>query len=188
MGIEMFIEFARVLWEGQDAMTLEQDVRVFEGLRHRPDAQENAAPVAIGALYEYAAGAGIPLPQLTPEQMGQWGGEIFLFPNFFVLPQYGNALSYRCRPHEDNPEKCRFEVWSLTLYPEGHEPGRATLRGRFAQDDEANWGLIPRQDFSNMERQQRGVHSDSFSHMRLATEWEGAIANLHYEVDRYIER
>jgi len=188
VSIEMFIEFARLLWEGQDAMTLENDVRVFEGLRRRPDAQENAAPIAISALYEYATGSGIPLPQLTPEQMTQWGGEIFLFPNFFVLPQYGNALSYRFRPFDDDPEKCLFEVWSLTLYPEGHEPGRATLRGRFAQDDEENWGLIPRQDFSNIERQQRGTHSDSFDHMRLATEWEGAIANLHHEVDRHIAR
>ena len=169
-------------------MTLENDVRVFEGLRRRPDAQENAAPIAISALYEYATGSGIPLPQLTPEQMTQWGGEIFLFPNFFVLPQYGNALSYRFRPFDDDPEKCRFEVWSLTLFPEGHNPGRATLRGRFAQDDEENWGLIPRQDFSNIERQQRGIHSDSFDHMRLATEWEGAIANLHHEVDRHIAR
>ena len=167
-------------------MTLERDVRVFEGIRNRPEAQENAAPVAIAALYEYSAGAGIPLPQLTPEQMGQWGGEVFLFPNFFVLPQYGNASSYRCRPYGDDPEKCLFEVWSLTLYPEGHDPGRASLMGRFAQDDE-NWGLIPRQDFSNMERQQRGLHSDSFKELRLATEWEGAITNLHLEVDRYID-
>jgi hypothetical protein len=95
-------------------------------------------------------------------------------------------LSYRCRPYDDNPEKCLFEVWSLTLYPEGHDPGRASLTGRFAQNDE-NWGLIPRQDFSNMERQQRGLHSDSFKESRLATEWEGAISNLHLEVDRYID-
>lgn len=185
---DLFIESARTLWEGQDAMTLERDVRVFEGIRHLPEAQTDAAPVALAALYEYARGAGIPLPVLTPDQMKQWGGEIFLFPNFFVLPQFGNALSYRCRPYGNDPEWCRFEVWSLTLYPEGEDPGRAQLRGRFAQDDEENWGLIPRQDFSNMERQQRGLHSDSFRSMRLATEWEGAIANLHYEVDRYIER
>jgi phenylpropionate dioxygenase-like ring-hydroxylating dioxygenase large terminal subunit len=188
MPADIFIEAARVLWEGQDAMTLERDVRVFESIRNRPGAQEDAAPAAIAALYEYAQGAGIPLPVLEPEQMAQWGGEIFLFPNFFVLPQYGNALSYRCRPYNDDPEWCRFEVWSLTLYPEGEEPGRAELKGRFAQDDETNWGLIPRQDFSNMERQQRGLHSDSFQAMRLATEWEGAITNLHREVDRYIER
>ncbi len=185
---DYFIENARVLWEGQDAMTLERDVRVFESIRHRPEAKDDAAPVAIAALYEYARGAGIPLPELTPTHMAQWGGEVFLFPNFFVLPQYGNALSYRCRPWNDDPEWCRFEVWSLTLYPEGEEPGRAQLKGRFAQDDVENWGLIPRQDFSNMERQQRGLHSDSFQAMRLATEWEGAITNLHREVDRYIER
>lgn len=184
---DYFIENARVLWEGQDAMTLERDVRLFEGIRNKPGAAEDAAPAAIAALYEYAQGAGIPLPVLTPEQMAQWGGEVFLFPNFFVLPQYGNALSYRCRPYKDDPEWCRFEVWSLTLYPEGEEPGRAQLKGRFEQDDEENWGLIPRQDFSNMERQQRGLHSDSFKEMRLATEWEGAITNLHQEVDRYIE-
>jgi hypothetical protein len=110
------------------------------------------------------------------------------------LSQFLRAAAVRQCPElslpafEDNPEKCVFEVWSLTLYPEDEDPGRATLKGRFAQDDQENWGLIPRQDFSNMERQQRGVHSDSFTHMRLATEWEGAIANLHYEVDRYIER
>ena len=38
-----------------------------------------------------------------------------------------------------------------------------------------------------MERQQRGLHSDSFKELRLATEWEGAISNLHLEVDRYID-
>ena len=52
MSPDTFIEAARMLWEGQDAMTLERDVRVFEGIRNRPDAQANAIPVAIGALYE----------------------------------------------------------------------------------------------------------------------------------------
>jgi phenylpropionate dioxygenase-like ring-hydroxylating dioxygenase large terminal subunit len=187
MPADVFIESARVLWEGQDAMTLERDVRVFESIRNRPGAQEDAAPSAIAALYEYAQGAGIPLPALEPEQMAQWGGEVFLFPNFFVLPQYGNALSYRCRPYNDDPEWCRFEVWSLTLYPEGEEPGRAELKGRFAQDDEENWGLIPRQDFRNIEKQQRGLHSRSFGAMRLSSEWERAISNMHEELDRYLD-
>jgi hypothetical protein len=29
------------------------------------------------------------------EGMRLWGGEVFSFPNFFVLPMYGNALCYR---------------------------------------------------------------------------------------------
>jgi phenylpropionate dioxygenase-like ring-hydroxylating dioxygenase large terminal subunit len=187
LSADQFIEFARVLWEGQDAMTLERDIRIFEGLRHRvpPDADFGSA--AIAALYEYAAGAGIPLAPLN-EGMSLWGGEIFLFPNYFMLPQFGNSLAYRIRPHDDHPERCRFEVWSLTTYPEGQEPGRAQLKGRFSSDDSDNWGLIPLQDFSNIERQQRGLHSRSFSQLRLATEWERAISNMHEELDRYLAR
>jgi hypothetical protein len=120
--------------------------------------------------------------------MSLWGGEVFLFPNYFMLPQFGNSLAYRIRPHNDDPEWCRFEVWSLTTYPEGQEPGRAALKGRFAQDDSDNWGLIPLQDFSNIERQQRGLHSRGFSELRLATEWERAISNMHEELDRYLAR
>ena len=54
--------------------------------------------------------------------------------------------------------------------------------------DTENWGLIPRQDFSNIERQQRGLHSLSFTELRLATEWERAISNMHEELDRYLAR
>lgn len=187
--IEAIIESSRLLWTGLDAMTLERDFRAIEALRHIPVAAGGSVGAAlVNSVYERAAAEGVQLPAPDRHAIGRWGGMFFAFPNFFVLPQYGNALSYRCRPFDDNPEKCLFEVWSLTLYPEGQDPGRATLSGRFDQADQENWGLIPRQDFSNMERQQRGVHSDSFTHMRLATEWEGAIANLHYEVDRYIER
>ncbi len=180
-----FIERNRILWEGQDAMVLERDLRVFEGLRHRVPPGEDFATAAIAALFEYARGAGIPMAP-PGEGMRLWGGEIFVFPNFFVLPMYANALSYRIRPYGDDPECCRFEVWSLTTYPEGSEPGRARLAGRFAHDDADHWGLIPRQDFSNIERQQRGLHSRSFRSMRLATEWERAISNMHEELDRYL--
>jgi phenylpropionate dioxygenase-like ring-hydroxylating dioxygenase large terminal subunit len=184
-GAEEFLESARTLWEGQDAMTLERDLHVFEAMRNRVTPGEDFPTAAIKALFEYAAGAGIPM-STSPEGIRLWGGEIFLFPNFFVLPMYGNALSYRVRPHRDDPECCRFEVWSLTTYPKGQEPGRAALKGRFATDDVENWGLIPRQDFGNIERQQRGVHSRSFTGHRLATEMERAISNMHEELDRYL--
>ncbi|WP_007514126.1 aromatic ring-hydroxylating oxygenase subunit alpha [Pseudofrankia saprophytica] len=184
-GAEAFLSRSQTLWEGQDAMTLERDLHVFRGMRNRVPPGEDFATAAIKALFDYAEGAGIPL-RPTPEGMRMWGGEVFLFPNFIVIPQFGNALSYRIRPHNDDPEWCRFEVWSLTMYPEGEEPGRPKLKGRFAADDTENWGLIPRQDFSNIERQQRGLHSRSFRQHRLATEWEPIISNMHVELDRYL--
>ena len=182
---EGFLESMRLLWEGQDAMILERDLRIFEGVRSRVGPGEDYASAAIAALIDYDSGAGIPL-RTTPEAMRLWGGEVYLFPNFFFLPMYSNSLSYRARPYNDDPEMCRFEVWSLTMPPAGEEPGRAQLKGRFALDDAENWGLIPRQDFSNMERQQRGLHSRSFRENRLASQSECAISNMHLEVDRYL--
>lgn len=184
-GPQAFLDRSRTLWEGQDAMTLERDLHVFRGMKNRVAPGEDFAAVAIKALFDYAEGAGIPL-RPTPEGMRLWGGGVILFPNFLVLPQFGNALSYRARPYQDDPEWCRFEVWSLTTYPEGEEPGRPTLKGRFAADDTDNWSLIPRQDFSNIERQQRGMHSRSYRGHRLATEMEVAISNAHTELDRYL--
>jgi phenylpropionate dioxygenase-like ring-hydroxylating dioxygenase large terminal subunit len=186
-GPDGFLDRSRTLWEGQDAMTLERDLQIFEGMRNKVPPGEDFPTAAIKALFDYAEGAGIPL-RTKPEGMRLWGGEIFLFPNFFFLPQYENALSYRVRPYNDDPDWCRFEVWSLTMYPEGQEPGRATLEGRYATDDAEHWGLIPRQDFSNMARQQRGVHSRGFRESRLATEMEQAISNMHLELDRYLSR
>ena len=184
-GKEGFLGSDRLLWEGQDAMVLERDIRVFEGVRNKvgPDGDYPAA--AIAALIDYAKGAGIPI-RATPESRRLWGGEIFLFPNFFYLPKYSNALSYRVRPYNDDPEMCRFEVWSLTMPAAGEEVPRARLMGRYAADDAENWGRVPRQDFSNLERQQRGLHSRSFKEHRLATVWERAISNMHEELDRYL--
>ncbi len=184
-GADQFIEGLRVLWEGQDAMVLEQDLRVFESIRDQVPPDVDFGQAAIGALYEHAAREGIPMPP-PGEHLQLWGGEIFLFPNYFMLPMFGNSLAYRSRPFEDDPERCRFEIWSLTTYPETHDPGRARLQGRFAKDDLEHWGLIPRQDMSNIERIQRGLHSRGFRESRLATEWERAVSNMHEELDRYL--
>lgn len=184
---DQYIELAQILWEGQDAMTLERDLRVMASVRDQPGAEDNFPVLAVGAIYEHAEQAGIPIAPYSAA-MKLWGGEVFAFPNYFVLPQFANALCYRARPFGNDPERCRFEVWSLTTYPEGGEPGPPKLKGRFAKDDAENWGLIPLQDFSNIERQQRGLHSRSFEQLRLATDWERAISKMHEALDRYLAR
>ena len=68
------------------------------------------------------------------------------------------------------------------------EPARAQLMGRFDKDDTEHFGLIPRQDMGNIERQQRGFHSLAYRESRLSTEWERAITNMHEELDRYLAR
>jgi nitrite reductase/ring-hydroxylating ferredoxin subunit len=181
-----FIAYARMLSGGQDAMTLDTDIRVFERLRDTVGADNpDFGSAAVGALYENAAAAGIPMPAPS-EKLILWGGDIYMFPNYLMLPMYGNCLCYRSRPHNDDPEWCEFDVWSLTSYPSGQEPVRAELLGVFDKEDEEHWGLIPRQDFSNIERQQRGLHTAGFEHLRLSSKYEVSIANMHEELDRRI--
>jgi phenylpropionate dioxygenase-like ring-hydroxylating dioxygenase large terminal subunit len=184
---DAILESVRLLSSGLEAMTLPREVQVIEGMRHRPipDGSTFGAEL-VKAVYEYAAGAGIPLPPPDPAALARWGGMFFLFPNYFVLPQYGNALVYRVRPNGDDPESCRFELWSLSIPPTGQEIPRAVVEGPYAPDDIDHWPRIPLQDFSNIGRQQRGLHSRSFDGLRLSHAYESGITTMHRQLDRYL--
>ncbi|MTD15182.1 Rieske 2Fe-2S domain-containing protein [Nakamurella sp. YIM 132087] len=180
-----FLQAARLNWQGQDAMTLERDITVFESVAGGMDTRDPAyTKKAIDALFDFWKGAGVPAPDRTPEVLRMWGGDIHLFPNYLMLPMYANSLAYRVRPYNDDPDWCRFEVWSLTTYPEGHDNGRLEIAGTFDKDDADHWGLIPRQDFANLERMQRGIKNQSLTHTTLSELWEVTISNMHQELDR----
>ena len=139
-------------------------------------------------MYRWNTGAGIRMPDPDPEILGRWSSQWSIFPNFKLHPLFGNSISYRCRPDRDDPEHCYFEMWSLTLYPEGHEPGKPRFDGEFAFDDEENWPLICRQDFRNIERQQHGLHMPGLKGTRIAKKYEDGISNLHAHLDTYLAR
>jgi len=180
------LAFMQITQEGLDAMVLPKDVRVIEGLRNLDCPPEQFAAKVIEALYAWNAGAGIRLPNPEPDILARWGSQWFIFPNFMIHPLFGNAISYRSRPDSDDPEHCLFEFWSLTLYPEGQEPVKATYDGERPVDDASFWPPIPRQDFSNIERQQRGLHTPGYRSNRLASKFEDGIANMHVHLDSYL--
>jgi hypothetical protein len=45
---------------------------------------------------------------------------------------------------------------------------------------------IPRQDYSNIPIQQKGMHSEGFDYMRLAANVEGLVSNYQQLIDGYI--
>jgi phenylpropionate dioxygenase-like ring-hydroxylating dioxygenase large terminal subunit len=185
--MDAIIESVHLLNSGLEAMTLDREVHIIESMRHRPVPEGSTfGAELVKALYTYAAGAGIPLPPPDPAALARWGGMFFLFPNYFILPQYGNALVYRVRPHGSDPESCLFELWSLTIPATGEQTPRAVRQGPFAPDDADHWPRIPLQDFSNIGRQQRGVHSRGFDGLRLSRTYEGGIVNMHRQLDRYL--
>ena len=184
---EKALAFMQVVCEGLQAMVLEKDVAVVEGLRTTDCAPHEFSEKMIDALYAWNAGAGITFPERTAENLALWGSQWFVFPNFMIHPMYGNAISYRVRPDGDNPEACYFEVWSLTLKPDDEEITRPTFGGVIPAGSQ-EWPLIPRQDFVNIARQQRGLHTPGYKAQRLARRYEDGIANLHVHLDTYLAR
>jgi phenylpropionate dioxygenase-like ring-hydroxylating dioxygenase large terminal subunit len=186
-NFEKFLALLHLISDGLDGVVEERDLHVMEALRNKIDPDDPAfVQHAVAAVYEHAEGAGIPMVPLSEEVMKLWGGELFIFPHYLMVANLGNAIAHRSRPYNDDPEWSIFDTWALTTYPVGEEPERADLDGVFDKDDDENWGLVVRQDYSNMERQQRGLHSRSFERTRLAYGMEKTIANMHQELDRRI--
>jgi glycine betaine catabolism A len=107
----------------------------------------------------------------------------YCFPHFFVLPMYSSASSYRFRPL--GPEETLMEIWSLTRFPEDEEPP-ALARPEPWKCDDPRIPPIPQQDFSNLPRQQQGLHARGFEYMRFSEQIEGGILNFERTVDGFL--
>ena len=188
--IDMNIQFMRILSEGMAGMTHINDVRVAEGLRNLELPAEPSLAAAQwqrqlnDAVMSWHRGRGERMPDLNAlSEQGLTSAVNFCFPHFFLLPTYSSASSYRIRPL--TPETCLFELWSLTRFPPGMEPPRPPKPTPMAPDD-PRWPPIPGQDYSNLPRQQKGLHTKGFEYMRLSDKVEGMIGNYHRLIDGYL--
>jgi len=188
--IDAEIEYLRTMSEGMAGMVHANDVTAAETLR---DLELPAEPGAAIETWNRALNDAVmawhrerdtKIPDLN-ELDARGFNETFYqcFPHYFVLPMYSSASSYRFRPL--GPEETLMEIWSLTRYPEGQELGPPTPPEPWAPDD-PRWPPIPKQDFSNLPRQQRGLHARGFEFMRLSETMEGHISNFQRTIDGYL--
>ncbi len=182
--------FMRTLGDGMGGMTHENDIRIAEGLQNIELPPDPAAAMAAwrSALndavvaWHRARGSGMPdLNELARRGITDAIG--FAFPHYFILPTYSSASSYRIRPL--GPEDTLFEIWSLTRFPNDASAGKPTPPVPMAPDD-PRWPPIPAQDFSNLPRQQKGLHSKGFDFMRLSNQIEGLISNFERVIDGFL--
>jgi phenylpropionate dioxygenase-like ring-hydroxylating dioxygenase large terminal subunit len=188
--VDADLHYLRTMSDGMAGMVHANDVRIAEGLR---DMELPADPSLAMSTWQRAlnesvtswhraAGADIPdLNELDAAGMNEPMG--YCFPHYFVLPMYSSASSYRFRPL--GPEETLMEIWSLTRFPEGAEPGKPTPPEPWASND-PRWPPIPAQDFSNLPRQQKGLHAKGFEYMRLSERAEGHISNFERTVDGFL--
>jgi len=177
----------KLLADGMDAQVLPEDIEVVLSLQGKElQAGSSLGSEYVKALYAKAAAEQRPMPKPTSEALGMWGGEIFLFPNFMILPHAGNAMMYRARPVGLDPDRCIFEIYSTKSYPAAVRPPRAVVQCVTDIDDPQQVLQIPRQDLGNIPRMQKGLHSKSMRQTWLAKEQEKIILNMHQEMDRYL--
>ena len=176
--------------DGMAGMVHANDVRVAEGLRDMELPSDPTLAIAQwnrelnDAVTRWHQERRADIPDIN-ELDARGFNETFYqcFPNTFVLPMYSSASAYRFRPL--GPEETLMEIWSLTRYPEGEEPAKPTPPEPWECND-SRWPPIPAQDFSNLPRQQKGLHAKGFEYMRLNERLEGHISNFQRTIDGFL--
>ena len=185
------LQYLHTMSDGMAGMVHLKDVRIAEELRAGvalPDDPKQAAATwqrtLNDAVVAWHRGEGSTIPDLNAlEEQGMGDSMYYCFPHFFVLPMYSSASSYRFRPL--GPEETLMEIWSLTRYPAGAEPAVPPVPEVWEHND-SRWPPIPAQDFSNLPRQQKGLHAKGFEYMRLSAGAEGGISNFERLIDGFL--
>jgi glycine betaine catabolism A len=188
--VDAEIHYLHTMSDGMEGMVHANDVRIAEGLR---DIELPADPMLAMStwnrilneevvLWHRARGSDIPdLNDLEARGLNEPMG--YCFPHYFVLPMYSSASAYRFRPL--GPEETLMEIWSLTRFPDGSEAVTPEPPEPWEYND-PRWPPIPAQDFSNLPRQQKGLHAKGFEYMRLSEKAEGGISNFERTVDGFL--
>jgi len=184
------LHYLRTMNEGMAGMVHSRDVQVAEGLAEveLPADYRGAHAVWTRLLNDAVSQAhrarGCEVPDLNDlEEQGFNEPMGYCFPHYFVLPMFSSASSYRFRPL--GPEETLMEIWSLTRFPHDETPETPPVPEVWEHDD-PRWPPIPAQDFSNLPRQQRGLHARTFEFMRLSEKNEGHISNYQRVIDGFL--
>lgn len=186
--VDIMADRLNLLVTGMDAMVLKEDVALVRSLKGKPIPEGSSlGGEYVKALYATAAAEQRPMPKPAREVLNQWGGEIFVFPNLMILPQAGNCMIYRVRPNGFDPDSCIFEILSTKTYPATQPVPRPVVQSMEDVSDPEQFLQIPRQDFANIPRMQKGLHTKGCKQIWLADYYEKLILNMHQEIDRYVK-
>ena len=186
--VDLMLRFLDRLSSGMSGMVHPSEVEVARKTAEMELPEDPMA--ALGAYYAqvkidiHADGVarGLKVPDITALDAADPHRVVeFIFPHYFLLPFFGAMSSYRIRPL--TAETCIFEICSLAFLPD--DAPRVTEPTVLPYDSEA-FPEIPRQDYDNLPRQQRGLHATGFDYMRLSKDAEGLISNYQRLLDGYI--
>jgi hypothetical protein len=119
-----------------------------------------------------------------------------LFPNVSLSLKPDGCIFLRGTPHPRDPEKCFFDVWYFTLFPEGcdeyfaHSMAEAVKRNEEVEHQTGKLGDVflgggLDQDASVFLSQQRGLGSRGYRGVYLSGQ-ERRVQYYHQVIDEYI--
>jgi phenylpropionate dioxygenase-like ring-hydroxylating dioxygenase large terminal subunit len=119
-----------------------------------------------------------------------------VFPNVSFSMKPDGCIWLRATPHPTDPQKCLFDMWYLTLFPEGVSEYWSSSMGDWVSVDhpvehergvagEVSCGPGIDQDVAIWRTQQQGLRSRGFRGAHLAWQ-ERRIRFFHDTLDRYV--
>lgn len=183
-----FITGLERLADGMGGQVSQRELDILHDIRDMelPDNLEEAAGVFTHRFLEEITKrgrtSGLPVPDMVEMFKSTHYNVEFFFPHYFTVPTFSAMSSYRIRPL--TPETCFFEIWSLDFLNDGEveRPKTPTI----LPYDSDEFPEIPRQDYSNLPLQQKGLHATGFEYMRLSHKFEGMISNYQRLIDGYL--
>jgi phenylpropionate dioxygenase-like ring-hydroxylating dioxygenase large terminal subunit len=189
--VDKTLKFFATNGEGMAGMILKDEVAIAERVAAEIELPDDLFQ-AVGAFYSQCKDAvyqeglkrGLPVFDINKAEAEHGVSYVeFMFPHYFLLPFFSAMSSYRIRPL--TAETCLFEIWSLAPIAEDDPRPRITEPVVLPYDS-PDFPEIPRQDYSNLPRQQLGLHARGFEYMRLSNSKEGMISNYQRLIDGYL--
>lgn len=188
--IDLTVRHLAEISQGMGGMVQANEVAIARSLADMtlPDNLPDAARAFYARLRQditdQGRQSGAPVPDLNKIAMSHPVKAVeYIFPHFFVLPVFSAMSAYRVRPL--GPEECLFETWSLAMFPADEVRPRPVAPVPMSYDD-TRFPEVPRQDYANLPRQQRGLRTPGFEYMRLSRSIEGLISNYQRLIDGHL--
>ncbi len=121
--------------------------------------------------------------ELTRDQMVD-DFHYLIFPGLVFNTHAGGFLLFRIRPHATNPDHCWFDVWRF-VWPDENAPTPEPVPNVWVDQGTATFGQVLDQDFENLPRVQKGMHSTSLDFVTLSFQ-ERRVIHVHTAVDDYL--
>jgi hypothetical protein len=187
--VETQINHIARLSSGMAGMITAEEVKIAESLKQMELPSDlQSVPMAFynrlwKEITEQSRARGIPSPDLVELGKTEFNAVEFMFPHYFLLPMFSGMSGYRIRPL--TAETCYFELFSLSLHPEGEKSDAPEAPEPVSYED-PRIPEIPLQDYYNLPLQQLGLHARGFEYMRLSKNVEGMISNYQRLIDGYL--